>query len=80
MVDFKGKTMLDRMRRAVWGVLYADDAGVVTRCHDGLAGVMALIVICQELGILAPENKTAARNVRLNCHFFQSWRIPMSMW
>ena len=35
----KGGTPLDRVRRAVWGMLYADDAGVVVKvcrwpCED----------------------------------------------
>ncbi|CAB1116848.1 unnamed protein product [Ectocarpus sp. CCAP 1310/34] len=39
-----GETPLDRVRRAVWGMLYADDAGVVSRSAEGLARMMTTIV------------------------------------
>ena len=29
-------TPVERVRRAVWGMMYADDAGVVSRSHEGL--------------------------------------------
>ena len=32
-------TPLERARRAVWGVLYADDAGVVSRFQEGLTRI-----------------------------------------
>ena len=35
---------LERARRAVWGTLYADDAGVVSRSQEGLMRMMATIV------------------------------------
>ena len=38
------ETLLDRVRRAVWGMLYADDAGIVSRSPAGLARMMAIIV------------------------------------
>ena len=38
------ETLLDRVRRAVWGMLYADDAGVVSRSAEGLARMMTIIV------------------------------------
>ena len=31
------ETLLDRVRRAVWGMLYANDAGIVSRSPAGLA-------------------------------------------
>ena len=37
-------TPLKRARRAVWGVPYADDAGVDSRSHKGLTRMMTLIV------------------------------------
>ncbi|CAB1114372.1 unnamed protein product [Ectocarpus sp. CCAP 1310/34] len=37
-------TPLNQVRRAVWGMLDADDAGVVSRSADGLARTMAVIV------------------------------------
>ena len=38
------ETLLDRVRRAVWGMLDADDAGIVSRSPAGLARMMAAIV------------------------------------
>ena len=37
-------TPLKRARRVVWGMLYADDAGVVSRSQEGLTRMMTLIV------------------------------------
>ena len=37
-------TALERARRAVWGMLYADDAGVVSRSQEGLTRMMTIIV------------------------------------
>ena len=37
-------TPLERARRAVWGMLYADDAGVVSRSQEGLTRMMTTIV------------------------------------
>ena len=37
-------TPLERARRAVWGMLYADDAGVVSISQEGLTGMMTIIV------------------------------------
>ncbi|CAB1097042.1 unnamed protein product [Ectocarpus sp. CCAP 1310/34] len=38
------ETPLDRVRRAVWGMLYADDPGVVSRSTAGLARMMTITV------------------------------------
>ena len=32
------------VRRAVWGLLYADDAGIVSKSAEGLAKMIAIIV------------------------------------
>ena len=37
-------TPLERARRAVWGMLYADDAGVVSRSQGRLTRTMTTIV------------------------------------
>ena len=37
-------TLLDRVRRAVWGMLYGDDAEIVSRSPAGLARMMTVIV------------------------------------
>eukprot|EP00752_Nemacystus_decipiens_P010806 g9612.t1 len=45
-----GGTQLDRVRRAVWGMLYADDAGVVSKSAEGLARMMAIILLLRVIG------------------------------
>ena len=51
---------LDRVRRAVWEMLYADDAGVVSRSAEGLARMMTVIVeVLGEFGLTVSEKKTA---------------------
>ncbi|CAB1106164.1 unnamed protein product [Ectocarpus sp. CCAP 1310/34] len=53
------ETPLDRVRRAVWGMLYADDAGVVSRSAEGLARMMTIIVeVFGEFGLTVSEKKT----------------------
>ena len=36
--------LLARVRRAVWGILYADDARIVSKSSEGLAKMMTVIV------------------------------------
>ena len=49
-------TPLDRVRRAVWGMLYTDDAGVVSKSTDGLARIMTIIVeVFGEFGLTVSE-------------------------
>ena len=46
----KKERTLEMVRRAVWGMLYADDAGVVSKSPRGLTRMMGVIVVaCQEL-------------------------------
>ena len=53
------ETLLDRVRRAVWGMLYADDAGIVSRSPAGLARMMTVIVeIFGAFGLTVSEKKT----------------------
>lgn len=53
------ETLLDRVRREVWGMLYADDAGVVSRSAEGLARMMTIIVeVFGEFGLTVSEKKT----------------------
>ncbi|CAB1103279.1 unnamed protein product [Ectocarpus sp. CCAP 1310/34] len=53
------ETPLDRVRRAVWGMLYADDAGVVSRSAEGLARMMTIIVVVSgEFELRVSEKKT----------------------
>ena len=44
--------------RAVWGVLYADDAGNVSKSAEGLAKVMTVIVTVFEAAGLTVSEKT----------------------
>ena len=49
---------LEMVRRAVWGMLYADDAGVVSTSPRGLTRMMGVIVVtCQEFGLTVSEKK-----------------------
>ena len=53
------ETLLDRVRRVVWGMLYADDAGIVSRSPTGLARMMAVIVeVFGAFGLTVSEKKT----------------------
>ena len=50
---------LEMVRRAVWGMLYADDAGVVSTSPRGLTRMMGVIVVaCQKFGLRVSEKKT----------------------
>ena len=52
-------TPLERARRAVWAMLYADDAGVVSRSQEGLTRMMTTIVeVFGEFGLTVSEKKT----------------------
>ena len=52
---------LERVRRAVWGMLYADDAGLVLASPRGLTRMMSVMVVaCQEFGLKVSEKKTEA--------------------
>ena len=52
---------LEMVRRAVWGMLYADDAGVVSTSPRGLTRMRGVIVVtCQEFGLTVSEKKTEA--------------------
>ena len=46
-------TPLERARRAVWGMLYADDAGIVSRSQEGLTRMMTTTV--EVFGALSAE-------------------------
>ncbi|MEP5351923.1 MAG: reverse transcriptase domain-containing protein, partial [Luteolibacter sp.] len=47
------------VRRAVWGMLYADDAGIVSKSAEGLAKMMTVIVtVFEAAGLTVSEKKT----------------------
>ena len=61
--------MLERVRRAVWGMLYADDAGVVSTSPRGLTRMMGVIVVtCHEFGLTVSEKKTEAMHLWSHPH------------
>ena len=49
------------VRRSVWGMLYADDAGIVSRSAEGLAKMMTVIVTVFEAAGLTVSEKTLLR-------------------
>ena len=60
---------LEMARRAVWGMLYADDAGVVSTSPRGLTRMMGVIVVtCQEFGLTVSEKKTEAMHLWSHSH------------
>ena len=53
------------VRRAVWGMLYADDAGVVSKSAEGLAKMMTVIVtVFEAAGLTVREKKTETMLLR----------------
>ena len=57
-----GETLLDWVRRAVWGMLYVDDAGIVSRSPAGLARMMTVIAeVFGAFGFTVSEKKTEMR-------------------
>ena len=60
---------LEMVRRAVWRILYADDAGVISTSPCGLTRMMGVIVVvCQEFGLTVSEKKTEAMHLRSHPH------------
>ena len=54
------ETALECMRRAIWGMLYADDARIVLRSPRGLGRMMAVFVeVFGTFGLTISESKTA---------------------
>ena len=50
---------MDYVRRAVWGLLYADDACIASRSLHGLAKMMEVIVeVCRAFALTASAKKT----------------------
>ena len=51
-------TPLERARRAVWGMLYADDASVVSRSQEGLTRMTIIVEVFEAFGLTVSEKKT----------------------
>ena len=50
---------------AVWGMLYADDAGIVFKSADGLAKMMTVIVtVFEEAGLTVSDKKAETMLLR----------------
>ena len=50
---------IDRVKKEVWGMLYADDAGVVSKSLEGLTKMMTVIVtVFEAAGLTVSEKKT----------------------
>ena len=55
---------LEMVRRAVWGMLYADNAGVVSTSPRGHTRMMDVTVVaCQEFGLTVSEKTTEAMHL-----------------
>ena len=53
------ETALECVRRAIWGMLYADDACIVSRSTRGLGRMMAVLVeVFGAFGLTISESKT----------------------
>ena len=53
------------VRREVWGMLYVDDAGIVSKSVEGLAKMMAVIVtVFEAAGLTVSERKTESMLLR----------------
>ena len=60
---------LEMVRRAVWGMLYANDAGVVSTSSRGLTRMMSVIVVaCQKFGLTVSEKKTEVMHLWSHPH------------
>ena len=63
------KGTLEMVRRAVWRMLYADDAGVVSTSPRRITKMMGVIVFaCQEFGLRVSEKKTEAMHLWSHPH------------
>ena len=53
------------VRKAVWGMLYAGDAGIVSKSAEGLAKMMSVIVtVFEAAGLTVSEKKTETMLMR----------------
>ena len=57
--SIRSEPAMDYVRRAVWGMLYVDDACIVLRSPQGLAKMMEVIVeVCRALALTVSTKKT----------------------
>ena len=46
------------VRRSVWGMLYANDAGIVSKSVEGLAKMTVIVTVFEVAGLTVSEKKT----------------------
>ena len=57
--SMEADSAMDYVRRAVWGMLYVDDACIVSRSPQGLAKMMEIIVeVCRAFALTMSAKKT----------------------
>ena len=56
--------LLDRVQSAVWGLLYADHAGIASKSAEGLGKMMTVIVSVFEAAGLTVSEKTETMLLR----------------
>ena len=61
------KPVMDYVRRAVWGILYADDACIASRSPQGLAMMMGVIVEVFRAFVLTVSAKKQRPCACLHC-------------
>ena len=50
---------MDYVRRAMWGMMYADDVCIVLRSSQGLAKIMeAIVEVCRAFALIVSTKKT----------------------
>ena len=45
----------------IWGMLYADDAGIVSRSRNSLAKMADIVAVCASFGLTVSEAKTETK-------------------
>ena len=57
--------------KSFWGMLYADDAGIVSRSRNSLAKVKTVIIaVCASFGLTGSEAKTETICLMTKCMNF----------
>ena len=52
------------VRTAVWGMLYANDAGIVFKSAEGLVKMMTVVTVFEAAGLTVSEKKTETMLLR----------------
>ena len=62
------------VRRSVWGMLYADDGGIVSKSAEGLAKMMTVVTVFEAAGLTVSEKKTETSCCGHPTRLFGSYR------